>query len=46
MNKEELTQIADFLSIALEEMEYENYDSAKDFVEYVSEMVENEAELK
>ncbi len=46
MNEEELTQMADFLSIALEEMEYQNYDSAKDFVEYVSETIQSEADLK
>lgn len=35
MDETELTQLADFLSIALEEMEHENYDVAQDFVEDV-----------
>lgn len=33
MNDVELTHLGDFLSIALEEMEHENYDSAQQFVE-------------
>jgi len=32
MDETELNQLADFLSIALEEMERENYEVAEDFV--------------
>lgn len=35
MNETEITQLADFLSIALEEMEHGNYETAQDFVEDV-----------
>jgi hypothetical protein len=35
MNETELTQLADFLSIALEEMEHGNYEVAEDFVQDV-----------
>lgn len=35
MDESELLRNADFLSIALEEMEHENYEVAEDFVEDV-----------
>jgi len=37
MNQKESLQNADFLSIALEEMERGNYDTAEDFVQAVYE---------
>jgi hypothetical protein len=42
MNETELTHMADFLSIALEAMERENYDVAEDFVEDVQATVMEE----
>jgi len=44
MNKKESLQNADFLSIALEEMEQENYDTAEDFVQAVYENLLEHAE--
>lgn len=35
MNEKELQQNVDFLSIALEEMDAENYQSAQEFIEEV-----------
>jgi len=35
MDETELNQLADFLNIAVEEMERENYEVAQDFVEDV-----------
>lgn len=42
MDDTELTQMADFLSIALEQMEAENYDTAQEFVEDVYGMLQEE----
>lgn len=44
MDETELNQLADFLSIALEEMEHGNYEVAQDFVEDVYADLLEEAE--
>lgn len=42
MDDTKLNQIADFMEIALEEMERENNDSAQEFVEDAFEMLQEE----
>jgi hypothetical protein len=42
MNNEKFTRMADFLSIAVEQLEAENYDVAEDFVQDVYGMVQEE----
>ena len=44
MDRTELIQNVDFLSIAIEEMDQENYESAKEFVEDVYASLSKEVE--